>query len=227
MSDNPSFETADGINVANTLLGVGATAAGLLPGMGGLIGGALGLTSGIYSTATSSTPIDEAVNGAGVAGGLLAMPATLMGMAGMNTGVALGGLTTIGEGLGMSGAAAGLGSAGGIAGLAGIAGNVLAAGAAGYGAGSLIANVGDKFGHNGTIWGQNEDTGKDRSSWDWSVDQGAKVDKWIDGMTGGKGQQGNSTLGTIAGAGTSALLGIGTAGLGLGTSVINGIGSLF
>ncbi|MCE9572194.1 MAG: hypothetical protein K8W52_03475 [Deltaproteobacteria bacterium] len=222
--DNASFQTSDGVNIANTILGAGATVAGLLPGMGGLIGGALGLTSGAYSTASSSTDIDKGVNGAGVLGGLLAMPATLAGMAGIDTGVALGGVTSIGEGLGMGAAAGGAGA--GAAGAAAIAGNVLAAGAAGYGVGSLVADVGDRFGKN-AMWGKDEDTGKDRSSWDWSVAQGAKVDKWIDGMTGGEGKQGSSTLGTIAGAGTSALLGIGTAGMGLGTAIGNGIAGLF
>jgi hypothetical protein len=125
----------------------------------------------------------------------------------------------------MGGAAGGLGA--GAAGVAAMAGNVLAAGAAGFGAGSLVASMGDKFGKNDGVWGSDPDTGKANSSWDWSAAQGGKVDKWIDGMTGGEGKQGNSTLGTIAGAGTSALLGIGTAGMGLGTAIGNGIGSLF
>jgi hypothetical protein len=109
-----------------------------------------------------------------------------------------------GSGFATTATAAGLGGIGG--GAMAAAGPVLGAGAAGLGVGKLWGDWIE--GASKGRWGKDEG-GKDQSVFDIAGDMGVSADQWVNKKVGG-GTLGN-ILGTTAGVGTSAAMGIGGA----------------
>jgi len=204
------------VDAANTGFGALTTFAGVLPGVPGLIASLAGLGSGAYSTATSTDPMDAGVNAAGTWGGLAALPATIAGLAGVNTGVALGGLSTIaGAGGGLGAGAAATTAAGALAGGAAIGGAVLGAGAAGWG----IGRFGDAESARLGAFGQN-DQGQNRGASDWAADQGMAVRSWMGGDNPGLA---SDIAGGVATVGASVL----AAPVAVGSAIVGGAGRAY